>query len=187
ASTPPVWKEATVPPKDDLTTSYFESEEDVDYEVRAGLTSTYTEKGWVADDVHSESASRTLDYAYNDYSAYKLAAALGLTRILASWKPGMRTAVGRERIMDGQKVRSSLSTYPALLGVCVMDDMAPPGDKWAYSFDVVHNIAALIEKRYIFSAMGFYPVNPVSGEYIVGSYVSPPITTTIWLIARLCL
>ncbi|KAG6849757.1 hypothetical protein C0991_011083, partial [Blastosporella zonata] len=42
-----------------------------------------------------------------------------LTRILASWKPGMRTAVGRERIMDGQKVRLSLSTYPALsIGVC---------------------------------------------------------------------
>lgn len=24
---------------------------------------------------------------------------------------------------------------------------------------------------YIFSAMGFYPVNPVSGEYVVGSCV----------------
>ena len=23
---------------------------------------------------------------------------------------------------------------------------------------------------YIFTAMGFYPVNPVSGEYVVGSY-----------------
>jgi hypothetical protein len=37
----------------------------VDYEVRAGLSSVYNdpEKGWVADDIHSESASRTLDYA----------------------------------------------------------------------------------------------------------------------------
>ena len=25
---------------------------------------------------------------------------------------------------------------------------------------------------YIFSAMGFYPVDPVSGEYVVGSYVT---------------
>jgi hypothetical protein len=25
---------------------------------------------------------------------------------------------------------------------------------------------------YLFSALGFYPVNPVSGEYIVGSQVS---------------
>jgi putative alpha-1,2-mannosidase len=24
---------------------------------------------------------------------------------------------------------------------------------------------------YVFSAMGFYPVNPVSGEYVIGSYV----------------
>ena len=39
--------------------------QNVDYEVRAGLTSVYNDprKGWVADDVHSESASRTLGYA----------------------------------------------------------------------------------------------------------------------------
>ena len=35
----------------------------VDYEVRAGLSSVYAEKGWVADDIHSEAGSRTLDYA----------------------------------------------------------------------------------------------------------------------------
>lgn len=37
--------------------------QNVDYEVRAGLSTSYAEKGWVADDIHSESASRTLDYA----------------------------------------------------------------------------------------------------------------------------
>lgn len=25
---------------------------------------------------------------------------------------------------------------------------------------------------FMFSAMGFYPVNPVSGEYVIGSYVA---------------
>lgn len=37
----------------------------VDYEVRAGLSSSYGDprKGWVADDIHSESVSRTLGYA----------------------------------------------------------------------------------------------------------------------------
>ena len=35
----------------------------VNYEVRAGLSSDYEQKDWVADDIHSESASRTLDYA----------------------------------------------------------------------------------------------------------------------------
>lgn len=37
--------------------------QNVGYEVRAGLTSVYSEKGWVANDIHSEAASRTLDYA----------------------------------------------------------------------------------------------------------------------------
>lgn len=37
--------------------------QNVGYEVRAGLSTVYEQKGWVADDVHSESASRTLAYA----------------------------------------------------------------------------------------------------------------------------
>ena len=38
--------------------------QNVGYEVHAGLTSLYNDpgKGWVADDVHSGSASRTLGY-----------------------------------------------------------------------------------------------------------------------------
>ena len=58
-----VWKDATVPPMWDWELEYDDREEGVDYEVRAGLSSVYETKGWVADDVHSESASRTLDYA----------------------------------------------------------------------------------------------------------------------------
>ena len=67
----------------------------MEYEARAGLSSVYNvaEKGWVADDIHSESASRTLDYACmsffswtkhtilnktdDDYAAYILALHLG--------------------------------------------------------------------------------------------------------------
>ncbi|EEB93373.1 hypothetical protein MPER_07977, partial [Moniliophthora perniciosa FA553] len=50
----------------------------VDFEVRAGLSTFYDDegRGWVADDVHSESASRTLDYAYDDHAAYVLSAHL---------------------------------------------------------------------------------------------------------------
>ncbi|KAG5341393.1 hypothetical protein C0989_010922 [Termitomyces sp. Mn162] len=234
-----VWKDATVPPKEDFTTSYFDREENVDYEVRAGLSSSYAQKGWVADDIHSESASRTLDYAYDDYAAYKLASALG--------KPS--------NIMDFLLERSLRAPFTIFNpdtgfmearnadGTWAGEDHGwTEGDKWAYSFDVVHDIPGLIEKRggnesfvrsldehfdgghndhtnepshhipylyalagaayktqlrvreiaqmnynntpnglsgnedcgqmsawYIFSAMGFYPVNPVSGEYIVGS------------------
>ena len=43
--------------------SYYDRQEHVGYEVRAGLSSVYATRGWVATDVHSEAASRTLDYA----------------------------------------------------------------------------------------------------------------------------
>ncbi|KAG6832064.1 hypothetical protein H0H92_005486 [Tricholoma furcatifolium] len=234
-----VWKDATVPPVHDLTVSYFDREENVDYEVRAGLSSTYEEHGWVADDIHSESASRTLDYAYDDYAAYKLASSLN--------KPTNVTSFLFDRSM-----RAPFTIYNTDTGFMEArnadgswagpDNGWTEGDKWAYSFDVVHAIPELIEKRggnksfvksldehfdgghndhsnepshhipylyslagaayktqervreiaeanynntpiglsgnedcgqmsawYLFSAMGFYPVNPVSGEYVVGS------------------
>ena len=78
-----VWKDATVAPEKDWEVKYEDREEvrfvdllgvrhsyllfhqGVDYEVRAGLSSSYAEpkKGWVDDDIHSESVSRTLGYA----------------------------------------------------------------------------------------------------------------------------
>ena len=86
----------------------------VDYEVRAGLSSVYNvaEKGWVADDIHSESASRTLDYACmffppffgqhhtilnkktdDDYAAYVLALHLGKPQTVTDflYERAMRT------------------------------------------------------------------------------------------------
>ncbi|KAG7094825.1 hypothetical protein E1B28_005638 [Marasmius oreades] len=63
-----VWKDASVPPANDGSTVYSDRQEGVDFEVRAGLTTYLNESmGWVADDVHSESVSRTLDYAYDDH------------------------------------------------------------------------------------------------------------------------
>ncbi|KAG5652187.1 hypothetical protein H0H81_005986 [Sphagnurus paluster] len=139
-----VWKDVNAPPKDDLTVSYFDREENVDYEVRAGLSSVYASKGWVADDVHSESASRTLDYAYDDYAAYKLAVALG--------KPEEITSFLLER-----SLRAPFTLFNSDTGFMEArnadgswageDNGWTEGDKWAYSFDVVHDVAALIEKR----------------------------------------
>ncbi|KAF8075749.1 glycoside hydrolase family 92 protein [Lyophyllum atratum] len=244
-----VWKDANVAPKDDNSTSYFDREENVDYEARAGLSSVYAQKGWVADDIHSESGSRTLDYAYDDYAVYKLAVALG--------KPAEITTPLLER-----SLHAALTLFNSDTGFMEARNANgswagehagwTEGDKWAYSFDVVHDIPALIEKRggnasfvqslddhfngghndhtnepshhipylyalagaayktqtrvreiaeanygntptgltgnedcgqmsswYIFSAMGFYPVNPVSGEYVVGSPFFDKITINL--------
>ncbi|KAF8707239.1 hypothetical protein AX14_013672 [Amanita brunnescens Koide BX004] len=236
-----VWKDASVPPKDDSTVQYFDREENVDYEVRAGLSSVYDtpRKGWVADDIHSESASRTLDYAYDDYAAAMLARALGKPDETVDFL--LRRAMeapfsiwnSETKFMEARNANGSFAGQTAGW---------TEGDMWAYSFDVVHNIPRLIQERggnasfvqsldehfdgghndhtnepshhipylyalagaayktqervreiainnynntvnglsgnedcgqmsawYIFSAMGFYPVNPVSGEYVVGS------------------
>ncbi|PFH47118.1 glycoside hydrolase family 92 protein [Amanita thiersii Skay4041] len=237
-----VWKDATVAPENDWTTNYYDREENVDYEVRAGLTSVYgvDGQGWVADDVHSESASRTLDYAYDDYAAAQLAKTLGKSEeeiVNPLMARAMRTAFTLWNEETGfMEARNADGSWAG-------DDAGwTEGDKWAYSFDVVHDIPGLIERRggnasfvksldehfdaghndhtnepshhipylyslagaayktqervreiarndynntpvglsgnedcgqmsawYIFSAMGFYPVSPASGEYVVGS------------------
>ncbi|KAJ6544363.1 glycosyl hydrolase family 92-domain-containing protein [Mycena capillaripes] len=233
------YKDGTVPPENDLNTTYSDRQENVGYEVRAGLSSVYAEKGWVADDVHSESASRTLDYAYDDYALYQLAVALG--------KPAEIAAALHDRAMTAPFTIFNNDT--GFMEARNADgSWAGPeagwteGDKWAYSFDVVHDVPTLARHRggnvsfvrsldehfdgghndhsnepshhipylyalagaasktqervreiakanynntpvglsgnedcgqmsawYLFSALGFYPVNPPSGEYVVGS------------------
>jgi hypothetical protein len=52
----------STPMKQALTISFEDREEHTPQEVRAGLTE-YISMGYVADDLHSEAGSRTLDYA----------------------------------------------------------------------------------------------------------------------------
>ncbi|VDB92408.1 unnamed protein product [Peniophora sp. CBMAI 1063] len=233
-----VYKDATVPPVDDDKISYEDREMGVGYEVRAGLSTVYADKGWVAADVHSESGSRTLDYAYDDYAISLLAKHLGKTSDAAFFMErslrapftifNKKTGFMEARNADGSWAGEDVGWTE--------------GDKWAYSFDVVHAVEDLIEARggkaafvrsldahfdgghndhanepshhvpymyalagaaskgqerirevarkdynttpaglsgnedcgqmsawYVFSALGFYPVNPVSGEYVVGT------------------
>ncbi|KAG2132096.1 glycoside hydrolase family 92 protein [Suillus clintonianus] len=233
-----VYNDATVPPVNDTTTVYFDREENVDYEVRAGLTSVYEEKGWVADDIHSESASRTLDYSYDDFAVSVLA--------------GLLNKSEEEQFFRTRSLQNPFTIFNSLTGFMEArnasgawagpDNGWTEGDKWAYTFDVVHDTPELIahiggnatfvdfldehfdgghndhtnepshhipylyslagaasksQSRirqiaesdynasvnglsgnedcgqmsawYLFSALGFYPVNPVSGLYVVGS------------------
>ncbi|KAJ7227934.1 glycoside hydrolase family 92 protein [Mycena rebaudengoi] len=234
-----VYKDSLVPPQNDANTRYSDREENVDYEVRAGLSTVYAEKGWVADDVHSESASRTLAYAYDDYAVFRLGETLKkpinitdplFTRAMTAPFALFNNATGfmEARNADGEWAGE--------------DAGWTEGDKWAYTFDVVHDIPGLALRRggnasfvttldahfdgghnehsnepshhipylyalagaasrtqervreiakanydntpaglsgnedcgqmsawYLFSALGFYPVNPASGEYVVGS------------------
>ncbi|KAJ7342642.1 glycosyl hydrolase family 92-domain-containing protein [Mycena albidolilacea] len=243
------YKDGVVPPENDRNTTYSDREENVGYEVRAGLSSVYADNGWVADDVHSESASRTLDYAYDDYALYRLAGALG--------KPAEIVTMLYDRAMTApftlfNNATGFMEARNADGGWAGPDAGWTEGDKWAYTFDVVHDIPALARHRggnvsfvssldahfdgghndhsnepshhipylyalagaasktqervreiakanynntpvglsgnedcgqmsawYLFSALGFYPVNPASGEYVVGSPFFDKVTVNL--------
>ena len=59
-----------------------------------------------------------------------------------SWKRGIKTEAGLGRIKVGLKVSLCVHSlpFPKLMNVF-------SGDKWAYSFDVVHNVPELINRR----------------------------------------
>ncbi|KZV62243.1 glycoside hydrolase family 92 protein [Peniophora sp. CONT] len=233
-----VYKDATVPPVDDDKISYEDREMGVGYEVRAGLSTHYATKGYVAADIHSESGSRTLDYAYDDYALSLLATHLNKTSDAAFFmERSLRAPFTVWNKKTGfMEARNDDGTWAG------EDAGWTEGDKWAYSFGVVHAVEDLVEARggksgfvraleehfegghndhanepshhvpymyalagaaskgqerireiarkdynttpaglsgnedcgqmsawYIFSAIGFYPVNPVSGEYVVGT------------------
>ncbi|KAL4075454.1 glycoside hydrolase family 92 protein [Scleroderma citrinum] len=244
-----VHKDAVHPPVNDSTTVYDDREENVDYEVRAGLSSVYTQRGWVAADVHSEAASRTLAYAYDDYAVSVLAGLLRKTEEAFFRNRSLTSPFTIFNLQTGFMEARNAS------GAWAGSDVGwTEGDDWAYTFDVVHDIPGLIERRggnasfvafldehfdgesaslvrifaghndhsnepshhipylyalagaasktqarvrqiatdnynatvdglsgnedcgqmsawYLFSALGFYPVNPVSGEYIIGRHV----------------
>ncbi|MDI2130100.1 GH92 family glycosyl hydrolase [Yinghuangia seranimata] len=229
-----VFKNAMTPPDKDTELRYDDREVWTPVEARAGLT-WYQRNGWVAADRTAEAGTRTLDFAYGDYAASQLAAALGRTDDAANllkrsgdYKTEYNAATGfmQARNLDGTWASGGWTE----------------GDEWVYTNDVLHDVPGLIALKggdaafaswldgyfagghnnhtnepshhvpylydyagrpsrtqelvrqiaatdyhrspgglsgnddcgqmsawYLFSAMGFYPVNPASGEYAVGS------------------
>ncbi|OBZ74826.1 hypothetical protein A0H81_05381 [Grifola frondosa] len=138
-----VYKDATVPPDNDWTTVYFDREQDVGYEVRAGLSSVYAIDGWVASDVHSEAGSRTLDYAYDDYAVSVLASALSKTDDAARFRERALSAPFTIFNNDTgfMEARNASGSWAG------QDAGWTEGDMWAYTFDVVHDVEGLIQRK----------------------------------------
>ncbi|EJF58543.1 hypothetical protein DICSQDRAFT_149044 [Dichomitus squalens LYAD-421 SS1] len=138
-----VRKDATVPPVDDWNISYSDRQEGVGYEVRAGLSSVYEEQGWIADDIHSEAASRTLDYAYDDYAVSLVAAAANNSTDAAFFRSRALSAPftifnNETGFMEARFANSSWAGPTAGW---------TEGDEWAYTFDVLHDFPGLIESK----------------------------------------
>lgn len=232
-----VHKDAYVPPINDTELLYFDREPNTPHEARAGLTS-YLKNGWVANDGWAESASRTLDYAFNDYAAAVVAQHAGDQDAIPDL---MKRSKNYAKIWDDEtqfmRARNANGSWT--------DDTWgwTEGDKWVYTFDVMHDVGGLanlfkggkqgmkekldehfagghnmhsnepshhvpylfsaigypsraaeeirqlgwseynataaglsgnedlgqMSAWYVFSALGFYPLNPASDEYVVGS------------------
>lgn len=230
-----VKKNAFEPPVNDTKLLYYDREGYTPDEARAGLT-TYMEKGYVANDRWAESASRTLDYAFDDHAAAVVAmhagdhdAAKDLQDRSMNYKNVYNSATGF------MEAKNDNGTWAG------RDQGWTEGDDWIYTFNVMHDVPGLVKLMggeeklkakldeyfdegyndhsnepshhapylyaaigypadtqtrvkeiayqeynatsaglsgnedlgqmsawYCFSALGFYPINPASDEYVVG-------------------
>ncbi|MEU6657933.1 GH92 family glycosyl hydrolase [Streptomyces sp. NPDC046821] len=134
-----VYKDAMTPPDKDTELPYYDREEGTPVEARAGLT-TYKQNGWVAADRTAESASRTLDYAYEDWAVAQVAKSVGKTddakmflERSANYKKLYNPATGfmQPRNLDGSWGDETYSWTE--------------GDKWVYTLDVLHDVPGLID------------------------------------------
>jgi predicted alpha-1,2-mannosidase len=231
-----VYKDAMMAPKGDTTRRWYDREPHTPYEARGGLT--YSKLlGYVPNDRTAESASRTLEDAYDDWCVAQMARSLGKMDDYAfflgrsqNYRNVFNPATGfmQAKNADGSWAKEN--------------EGWTEGDKWVYTFAVMHDEAGLMQKMggeakynalldahfagghnqhknepshhygylydyggepwktqarvreiaakeyadapfgidgdddcgqmsawYLFTAMGFYPVNPASGEYMIGS------------------
>ena len=229
-------KDAMVPPDDDLTTKYFDRQENTGCEARAGLTREM-KLGYVPAVETSEAGSRTLEYAYDDY-----------TVAVAAKYTGHEDKV--QYFLDRSKNYKNIFNNETMFMEarygngewCPLPDTWTEATNWVYTFNVQHDFPGLrdlfhgaeglgkklddyydgqhnaqsnepshatvfaylyanepakaqamirtlmkenyfndgvglsgnedcgqMSAWYIFNAMGFYPVNPASAEYIIGT------------------
>lgn len=231
-----VYKDAMVPPINDLTTQYYDREEGTSTEARAGLTREL-ELGWVAAMETSEAGSRTLEYAYDDYTVAVVAEMTGHTEHVDYF---MQRSRNYRNIFNNET--GFMEARFANGSWCSDRSTWTEADNWVYTFNVQHDFPGLrdlfggadaLEKKlddyysgdhndqtnepshatvfaylyanapakaqatvrsllednyynspigingnedcgqmsawYIFNSIGFYPVNPVSAEYMIGA------------------
>ncbi|EHK18035.1 glycoside hydrolase family 92 protein [Trichoderma virens Gv29-8] len=132
-----VYVDAYVPPENDTDLLYYSREPSTPYECRAGLTS-YLEHGWVDNDRWAESASRTLDYSFDDYAAAVVAEHAGDVEHAKEL---------RERSQNYRKLWNPETEFMQARnanGTWANDSWGwTEGDKWIYTLNVMHDVGGL--------------------------------------------
>ncbi|KAJ4854881.1 glycosyl hydrolase family 92 domain-containing protein [Trichoderma breve] len=132
-----VYVDAYVPPDNDTDLLYYSREPSTPYECRAGLTS-YLEHGWVDNDRWAESASRTLDYSFDDYAAAVVAEHAG------DFEHAKEL---RERSQNYRKLWNPETEFMQARnanGTWANESWGwTEGDKWIYTLNVMHDVGGL--------------------------------------------
>ncbi|WWC62224.1 uncharacterized protein I303_104819 [Kwoniella dejecticola CBS 10117] len=134
-----VRKNAFTPPDRDTELRFGDREEGTPQEVRAGLTE-YMKLGYVADDLHTESGSRTLNYAYDDHATSIVASLVGAEEV---------AKVLRERAKNYRYLYNSKTGHMEARNSdrswAGSEKGWTEGDHWAYTLDVMHDVPGLID------------------------------------------
>lgn len=136
-------KDAMMPPDCDTKRRYGDRDRWTAFEGRAGA-SFYHSIGYVPEDKTAESASRTLEYAYDDWCVAQVAKAKGKNNDyeqLMKWSANYKNVYNRDlgfmlpRKYNGEWINLDDKSHDGLT----------EGSKWTYLFCVLHDIPGLID------------------------------------------
>jgi predicted alpha-1,2-mannosidase len=134
-----VRKDAMTPPDGDTTRRWFDREPHTPYEARAGLT--YALKlGYIPADKVSESASSTLEEAYDDYAVARVAKAAGHPDDAAYF---LQRSYNYRRLFN--PARGFFQARNADGSWASPADGWTEGDQWVYLFAALHDIPGAID------------------------------------------
>lgn len=130
-------KDATVPPDDDLTTMYYDRQPNTACEARAGLTRAKS-LGYVPAILTSEAGSRTLEYAYDDYT---VAVAARITGHPTEEKFFMERSRSYRNIFNNDTMFMQARFEDG--SWCDNKNTWTEADAWVYTFNVQHDFPGL--------------------------------------------
>jgi predicted alpha-1,2-mannosidase len=132
-----VYKDAMTPPEDDTQHRWFDREPHTPYEARGGLTYSKV-LGFVPNDKTAESASRTLEDAYDDWCVAQVAKALGKTK---DYEFFLNRSLNYKHIFNPatgfMQAKNSDGSWAS------EKDGWTEGDHWVYTFAVFHDLPGL--------------------------------------------
>ena len=134
-----VYKDAMTPPEGDTMRRWYDREPQTPYEARGGLTYSKV-LGYVPNDKTAESASRTLEDAYDDWCVAQVAKKMGkmdeyqffMTRSL-NYEHVFNTATGF------MQAKNSDGSWAGI------NEGWTEGNKWVYTWAVMHDIPGLMK------------------------------------------